>query len=54
MNKVLVSKTTQINGLMDCYPTYHMDSDLGNRPPMLTQPRQVRFTRKARRKQTEY
>jgi hypothetical protein len=39
---------------MDRYPTYDTDTDLGDRPPMPTQQRQVRFKRKVRRKQTEH
>ena len=38
---------------MDRYPTYNTDTDLGDRPPTLTQ-QQVSFKRKARRKQTEH
>ena len=39
--------------LMGRYPTYDIDTDLGDRPPTPTQHRQVRFKRKASRNQTE-
>ena len=40
--------------LIDCYPTYDTDTNLGVRPPTPTQQRRVRFKRKTSRKQTEH
>jgi len=39
--------------LIDRYPRYDTDTHLGDRPPTPTQQREVRFTRKASRKNSE-
>ena len=40
--------------LMDRYPTYVTDTDLGDQPSTPNQQRQTHFNRKAKRKQTEH
>ena len=40
--------------LMDCYPRYDMDKNLGDRSPTPIQQREVPYTLKARRKKTEH
>ena len=40
--------------LMDSYLRYYTDTHLGDRPPNPTQQREVRFTLKASRKQTDH